>query len=220
MKKILFLFSVLALTASAVYAAGQLELESLRAPDLGKSDQVSIPLPGTPMRAEPVSPGLLVKFNDTEKQLSALRSDLYRAGNDLNDLERRARQMIQFNTNDYFFRTDLSRMSSDMSRRFDTSRRLMADVRNLLNLAQKAPELNKSARNMEASARDILRLTWPALQDAAERLEGTIRSGDPAVVGYNSQWNAADISRYARQLSDSARTLYADTKDLISATQP
>ncbi|MDD5210489.1 MAG: hypothetical protein PHV36_13950 [Elusimicrobiales bacterium] len=219
MNKILLAFAVMIFTASAGIAAGPVELESLRASDLNLAEQL-IPLPAAPLRADTVSPDLLAKFNDAEKQLSALRNDLNWAGNDLNDLERRARQMIQFNTNDYFFRTDLSRMSSDMSRRFDTSRRLMADVKNLLNLAQKAQELNKSARNMEASARDILRLTWPALQDAAGRLEGTIRSGDPAVVGYNSQWNAADISRYTRQLSDSARYLATDTKNLVNATQP
>lgn len=220
MKKILFLFTVLAFTGPVVRAAGHVNLERVSASYFSRSEQLSIPLPNAPLRAEPVSPDLLEKFNGAEKQLSAFRNDLNRVGNDLNDLERRARQMIQFNSQDYLFRTDLSRMSSDMSRRFDTSRRLLADVKNLLSLAQKAPELNKSARNMEASARDILRLTWPAMQDAAGRLEGTIRSGDPAVVGYNSQWNAADISRYTRQLSDSARTLFSDTKNLVTATQP
>jgi len=219
MNRILLVFAAIILTAPAVYAAGPLKLESLRAFDLGRTDQ-TMPMPGAPLRAEPVPADLLAKFNDTEKQLAAFRDDLNRAGYDLNDLERRARQMIQYNSQDYFFRTDLSRTSSDMSRRFDTSRKLLADVKNLLALAQKAPELNKSARNMEASARDILRLTWPALQDAAGRLEGTVRSGDPAVIGYNSQWNAADISRYTRQLSDSARTLANDTKNLVSATQP
>ncbi len=220
MNKILFLLTAFAFTAAAAHAAGPVKLEGLKASDLRGSEQLSAPLPGAPMKADPVSPDLLAKFKDKEKRLAAFRNDLSRAGNDLNDLERRARQMIQYNSQDYFFRTDLSRMSSDMSRRFDTSRRLMTDVKNLLSLAQKTRELNTSARNMETSARDILRLTWPAMQDAAGRLEGAIRSGDPAVVGYNSQWNAADISRYTRQLSDSARYLTTDTKNLVTATQP
>jgi hypothetical protein len=58
------------------------------------------------------------------------------------------------------------------------------------------------------------------MEDAAGRLEGTIRSGNPQIIGYDSQWTAGDISRYTRQLSDSARTLTNDTKNLVTATQP
>ena len=219
MNKTLFLFAAFAFASPAVHAAGEVKLESLGVSDIGTAEQL-VPPPGAPLRAEPVPPALLTKFKEAGRQLSAYRDELNRSGFDLNDLERRARQMVQYNSQDYSFRTDLSRMSSDMSRRFDTSRRLMAEVKDLLDLAQKDQELNKSARDMEASARDILRLAWPALQDAAGRLEGTIRSGDPAVVGYNSQWNAADISRYTRQITDSARYLAADTKNLAVATQP
>ena len=217
-------FAILAFSVSAVYAADEVKLESVRASDLIQAGQISgveqPPLPVTPLMAEPVSPDLLAKFSDVEKQLQRLSNDLAWVSNDLNDLERRARQIIQYNTSDAFFQNDLRRMSSDMSRRFDTARRLSSDVKNLLGLAQSSQELNASARKMEASARDILRLTWPAMEDAAGRLEGTIRSGNPQVIGYDSQWTAGDISRYTRQISDQARYLAADTKNLSAATQP
>jgi hypothetical protein len=222
-KKIL-VFTVFVFAASAVYAADMVRLESVRASDFGPAGRVScvenIPVPAAPRMAETVSPDLLAKFNDTDKQLSRFRDELTWVGGDLDGLEGRARQIIQYNLYDPSFQSDLSRMSSDMSRRFETIRQLSADVKTLLNLAQSSPELNTSARNMEASAREILRLAWPALQDSAGRLEGTISSGKPQIIGYDSQWTAGDISRYTRQISDQARTITTDTKKLVTATQP
>jgi len=93
-------------------------------------------------------------------------------------------------------------------------------VRNLLNRAQKSPELNRLSRDMDWAARDILGETWPTLENSAQRLEWTVRSGKPEIVGYDAQWTAMDISRYCRQLSDQARNVSYDTRELVSRTQP
>ena len=222
MKKTLYVLPVFMFAVSAVYAAAPAALESVRASDIKQVRSAAgaeIPMPAAPVVSEQVPQDLLAKFNNAAHQLSALRNELTWVSNDLYNLEVKARQMIQLNSSDAFFQMDLRRMSSDMSRRVNDLRRISVDVRNLLDLAQKSPELNTIARNMELSARDILNQSWPRMEDAAQRLEWTIRSGKPEIIGYDAQWTAMDISRFTRDFSYQARNVYSDAQSLTTKTQ-
>lgn len=220
MRKILFALAMLS-AAPAAYSS-DFSLEKMNAADVGvKAEAASVPAPAAAVKAdEQVPQDLVYKFRQVSRELDAIRNDLTWVRNDVDDLERRARQMIQLNSSDSFFQFDLRRMSSDMSRRFSDLQRVAMDVRGLLSLAQKSPDLNKIARDMDWAAGDILSDTWPALENSAQRLEWTVRSGKPEIVGYDAQWTATDISRYCRQLSDQARNTSYDTRTLAAKTQP
>ncbi|MBI4803571.1 MAG: hypothetical protein HY796_13715 [Elusimicrobia bacterium] len=221
MKKAVYLLSLFAFSVPAV-AGGFAKLENLRAADfkIGPAVAVAVPVPATPAREDQVPQDLVFKFKNAANELQRLRNDLTWVRSDLDNLERTARRIIQTNSQDAFFQFDLRRMSSDMSRRFNDMQRVSYEVRNLLNIAQKAKQLNELARNMEWDAGDILREAWPGIQDAAQRLEWTIRSGKPEVIGYDAQWTAMDISRNSRQFTDQARYTYYDAQTLVTRTQP
>ena len=217
MRRTIFALVLMGL-AFPVYSS-DFSLEKMNAGDIAVK-AADVPAPAQ-CKADPQPPqDLVYKFQQVYNQLSAIRGGLTWVRSDLNRLETRAHQMIQYNTSDSFFESDLRKMSMDMSRRFEDMRRAAADAHNLLALAQKCAELNKTARDMDQAAREILNYTWPAIEDAAGNLEGTVRSGQPQVVGYNSQWVAMDISRYSRQLSDQARSAYSDTQKLVTLTRP
>ena len=220
MKKVLFAM-VLVSSVTAAYSS-DFSLQAINAADLSvKSEAAAVPAPAAPVKViEMAAQDQLPRFQQAVSELNAVRNDFTWAGSDMDNLESRARQMIQTNSTDSFFQMDLMRMKSDMSRRFDNLQRTAADVRGLLNLGQRSADLNKAARDMDWAANDILRDTWPALENSAQRLEWTIRSGKPEIVGFNAQWDAMDISRFARQMSDQARNASADARNLVSQTQP
>ena len=220
MKKIAFTLALFSLTLPAF--SSDFSLNTIKACDIGaKAAVVAIPLPSAPAKADAtVAPDLLSKFQKVNKDLNAIHDGLAWVSDDLSRLEERARQIIQMHVYDAFFESDLRKMSSDMSGRFDDMRRAAADTHALLGLAQKSAELNKAAKDMDRDANDILREAWPTLQDAAQRLESTVSSGTPQVIGYDSQWTAADISRNCRQLTDQARHALTDTQKLVTLTQP
>jgi len=224
MKKVLFMLPLFALAVSVARAEGRVTLESVSVPDFVSAARVSgvdgIPSPAASRAEEPVSQELITKFNKTDNSLAMLRNDITWVGNDLDNLDMRAQRIIRDNTSDPFFQSDLDNMSYAMSRRVQELRRLSADIKDLLNRAQKSPELNKYARNMERSAREIQGQAWPRIEDAAGRLESTISFANPQVIGYNAQWTARDISRYTREFSDQSRIAAADTKSLAAKTQP
>ncbi|MCX5784633.1 MAG: hypothetical protein NTX59_02995 [Elusimicrobia bacterium] len=221
MKKAVYLLSLFAFSAPAV-AGGFLKLENMRAADfkLGPVAAVVVPVPAAPVKEDPVPQDLVNKFNNAANELQMLENDITWVRNDIDNLERTASRIIQTNSQDSFFQFDLRRMSSDMSRRFSDMQRVSYEVKDLLNAAQKAKQLNDIARNMEQAASDILREAWPGIQDAAQRLEWTIRSGKPEIIGYDAQWTAMDISRYSRQFTDQSRYTYSDVQTLVAKTQP
>ncbi len=216
MKKVL-LALVMVFPATAAYSS-DFNLETIKAADFGvKIEAAEIPA-AAPVRD--ALQDLVYKFQQVTNQLNSVRNDLTWVRSDIDNLESRARRMIQTNSADSFFQMDLMRMKSDMSRRFDNLQRASNDVRGLLGQAQKSADLNKAARDMDWAANDILRDTWPTLENSAQRLEWTVRSGKPQLVGFNAQWDAMDISRSCRQLSDQARNVSNDTRTLVSQTQP
>ncbi len=220
MKKIIAMLALVSCTAP-VYSL-DFSLDKTTAAGLEvKAADVPVPAVAAPAPVKDTVPqDLTNKFRQVSRDLDAIRNDLTWVRNDMDDLERRARQMIQTNSSDAFFQMDLRRMSSDMSRRFDNMRRVSLDVQSLLPVAQKDTGLNQAARDMDYAARDILMDTWPTLENSAQNLESTVRSGRPELVGYDAQWTAMDISRYTRQLSDQARTTSYDTQTLVGKTQP
>lgn len=220
MKKVL-LALVMVSSVSAAHSS-DFNLESVKASDLGVTLEAAVvPVPAVPAKETAQVPQDLVnKFRQAASELNSVRNDLTWVGNDMDNLERRVRQMVQTNSSDAFFQMDLMRMKSDMSRRFDNLHRAAVDVKNLVGLAQKSAELNQIARDMDWAASDILRDTWPTLENSAQRLEWAIRSAKPEIVGFNAQWDAMDISRFCRQMSDQARNASYDTRNLVSQTQP
>lgn len=220
MKRSVCLLSLFAFSAPA-FAGGF----AVKAPELklGAISAVVVPVPPAPVKAakeETIPQDLVYKFNNTANELQRMRNDITWLRSDIDNLERTAQRINQTNSQDSFFQFDLQRMSTDMQRRFNDMQRISWDVKNLLNLAQKAKQLNDIARNMEWDASDIMREAWPGIQDAAQRLEWTVRAGKPEIIGYNAQWAAMDISRNARQFTDQARYTYYDAQTLVSKTQP
>ena len=222
MKKAVYFLSLFALAAPAVYADDFAELQSMRAADfkLPAAAAVVEPAPAPPVKEDPVPQDVVNKFNYAAADLNRMRNDITWLRNDIDNLERTAQRIIQMNAQDSFFQFDLRRMSSDMTRRFNDMQRISYDVRNLLNIAQRSKQLNDTARKMYWDSRDILNEAWPGIQDAAQRLEWTIRSGKPQMIGYDAQWTAMDISRNARQFADQARNTYSDVRNLVTRTQP
>lgn len=218
MKQAVILLALFSVIPSAYCA--DFQLERLGASDVAVAAAAPAVLAVEAREDTQAPQDLVYKFQQASRDLNAVRNDLTWVRNDIDDLERRASRMIQMNSSDAFFQFDLRRMSSDMGRRFGDLQRAAMDVRNLVSQAQKSAELNRLSLDMDWAARDILRDTWPTLENSAQRLEWTVRSGRPEIVGYDAQWTAMDISRYCRQLSDQARNVSYDTRELVSKTQP
>lgn len=220
MKKMILALAVFS-SVPAAYSS-DFSLEKLNASDIGvKAEAAAVPAPSAAPKADAQAPQDLVnKFQQVSNELGAIRGGLTWVRSDIDDLESRARRMIQMNFHDAFFQFDLTRMNTEMSRRFNDLQRASMDVRGLLGVAQPSADLNRIAIDMDLAARDILSYTWPALEDSARRLEWTVRSGRPEIVGYDAQWTAMDILRYCRQLSDQARNTSYDTQTLVSRTRP
>jgi hypothetical protein len=222
MKKALYLIPLFMFAVTSTYAVDFSEIQTLKAADLQAAPEIVpvAPVPAVQVQEEQVSPDLVNRFNSAASQLRTIESNLTWVRMDIDNLERTARRMIQTNSSDAFFSMDLRRMSSDMSRRVSDLQRVSMDIKNLLGQAQKSKELNDIARNMEWAARDIQNEAWPTLENAAQNLEWTIRSGKPQVIGYDAQWTAMDISRYTRDFSYQARSLSFDVQSLVTKTQP
>lgn len=206
-------------------AAGPLSAADFSLPSLNAGSVTAaapaVPQPAAADKAEAQVPqDLVYRFQQVYNSLSAIERDLTWVRSDIDRLDSRARQIVQVSYHDAFFQSDLRRMSMDMSRRFNDMQRSAYDLRSLLSLAQKSPELNRAARDIQTMTRDILSETWPGIEDASQRLEWTVRSGKPELLGYDAQWTAMDISRYSRQFSDQARTASYDAQELVTRTQP
>jgi len=222
MKKALYVLPLFLFSVSAAYAVDFSQIEILTAANLKAEPvaDIAAPVPAVPAKEDQVPQDVVNKFNNALNQLRNIENGLTWVRMDIDNLERTARQMIQNNSSDAFFSMDLRRMSSDMQRRVSDLQRAAMDVKNLAGVAQKSKQLNDIARNMEWTANDIQREAWPTLEDAAQRLEWTIRSGKPEIIGYDAQWTAMDISRYTRDFSYQARNVSFDTRNLVNVTQP
>ena len=217
MKKVL-LALVMVSSVSSAYSS-DFTLETIKAADLGvKTEAVEVHAPAAPVRD--AAQDLVYKFQQVTNELNSVRNNLTWVRSDIDNLESRVRRAIQMNAADPFMQSELSRMSMDLSRHYSDLQRAANDVRGLLNQGQKSADLNRAARDMDWAASDILNSTWPTLENSAQRLEWTVRSGKPEIVGFNAQWAAMDISRNCRQLSDQARNASYDTRTLVSQTQP
>ncbi|MCX5786272.1 MAG: hypothetical protein NTX59_11345 [Elusimicrobia bacterium] len=220
MRKTVCLLAMFAVSVTAVRAGGFLDLNAIRASDVKAAADIAVPVPSAPAKEDPAPPDLVNKFNNAANELRIMRNDLTWVKNDLDNLNNTAQRMIQTNSQDAFFPSDLRKMSTDMSRRVNDIRRIASDVKELLGLAQKSKQLNDIARKMDQDARMILYDAWPGMEDASQNLEGTIRSGRPELFGYDAEWTASDISRNCRDFSYQARHTYSDTESLVKNTQP
>ncbi|MCM2268296.1 MAG: hypothetical protein NDI60_11050 [Elusimicrobiales bacterium] len=217
----LALFLVPLFLFSSAYAGDFPAIQTLNAAAEKAPEAVfSAPVPAVAATEEQVPQDLLNRFNSAANRLRTVEDGLTWVRTDIDTLERTARRLNQTNSTDAFFQMDLRRMASDMARRVDDIRGIAMEVKNLLTLAQKSKELNYAARNIELSARNILNQSWPMLENSAQNLEWTIRSGKPEILGYDAQWTAMDISRHSRDFTYQARDLAYDAQSLVFKTQP
>lgn len=195
--------------------------------DLQRLDAAAVaaPVPGA-LAAEPqpapaeVPQDLVYRFDRLKNDLWRLESDTTWLRSDLDRLESTARRISMGNSPDHFFQNDLQRKAWEMQR-FDTeAQRLRREVNALLQLAVKSDVLNRKARDIDMDASTLLNRFQFEIENAATRLEWTVRGAKPELVGYNAQWNAMDISRNARQLAWNIRDLRYDAQDLVRRTQP
>jgi len=166
-----------------------------------------------------VSQDVKYKFNQVKDELWRFRSDTIWLRNDIQRLERDARN-IASGQNNPWFSYDLRNMAYKMSQYYNDIRRIDDEVRELINIAEKDKELNNIARDIEWYASDIENNFGFYVKNAARDLEYTVRGIDPKLIGYDAQWNAYDISRYARDISNIARNLHWDSWDLVNKTNP
>jgi hypothetical protein len=166
-----------------------------------------------------VSQDVKYKFNQVKDELWRFRTDTIWLRNDIQRLERDARNIASGQNNPWFSH-DLRNMAYKMSRYYNDIRRIDDEVRDLINIAEKDKELNSIARDIEWYASDIENNFGFYVENAARDLEYTVRGIDPKLIGYDAQWNAYDISRYARDISNIARNLHWDSWDLVNKTNP
>lgn len=168
----------------------------------------------------PVPQDLVFRFDSLKNDLWRFQSDTVWLRSDLDRLESTARRISMGNSPDHFFQNDLQRKAWEMQRYDGEAQRLRREVSSLLQLAVKSEVLNRKARDIEMDASTLLNRFQFEIENAATRLEWAVRGAKPELVGYNAQWNAMDISRYARQLAWNVRDLRYDAQDLVRRTQP
>jgi hypothetical protein len=166
-----------------------------------------------------VSQDVKYKFNQVKDELWRFRSYTIWLRNDIQRLERDAKNIVSGQNNPWFSH-DLRNMAYKMSQYYNDIRRIEGEVRELINIAEKDKELNNIARDIEWYASDIENNFGFDLENAARDLEYTVRGIDPKLIGYDAQWNAYDISHYARDISNIARNLHWDSWDLVNKTNP
>lgn len=223
MKKITFVL-VLVSIASSAFAADFSKLLKLKAADFSaKAEAAAAPLPSAPAPAvEPVQvpQDLVNKFNQVRNDIRRLESATTWVRSDIDRLESTARRIAQSNSSDPFFQNDLQRMSWDMSRYSGDAQRLDINLKNLLNQALKDQGLNRIARDIDMDARSLMNRVQFDIENSTQRLEWTVRSVKPELIGYNAQWTAMDISRNGRDLSWRVRDISHDAQNLVAATRP
>ncbi|MCX5795261.1 MAG: hypothetical protein NTY77_07205 [Elusimicrobia bacterium] len=210
MRTPLILGALLALAPSSSRAADGSSLEDL------KASAFSLPV----QELAGLLPDQAAKFKAAADRLSRLENGIVWVKDDMAQLEERARRIIQMHAADSLFQFDLRRLKDDSDRRLADIRRSAADIKDLLASAGPSQELNAVVRDMERDARSILSTAWPGMEDAAGRLQGTIQTGTPEVIGYDSQWTASDVSRDCRDFSFQARRVLSDAQALVKQTQP
>ncbi len=217
MKKIVSLVALLVSCASFVLAKSQ-NMEELKSGSLSINlrSEVDIPVPSAPTREE-VSQDIVYKFQNLKNELRMLENDTTWLRNDIDRLEQDARRMAQ-GYSSAFFASDLRNMHYNMSRYYNDISRLSLDLRNLINLAQKDEKLNGLARDMDFSVMNLDNRFNFEVRNSAQNLEITVRRIDPKIIGYDVQWNASDMSRYARDIAFKTKDMRWDISRLLDLT--
>ncbi|PIS46945.1 MAG: hypothetical protein COT17_06005 [Elusimicrobia bacterium CG08_land_8_20_14_0_20_51_18] len=224
MKKSIVTLTVV-LFSGMIAGASEFSIESLKSGafniDVSKVEAPEVPVPAKPAKQEPAPVGqdLIYKFQNVKNELWRFENDTTWLRNDLNSLERDARNLSQGHSN-AFFGSDLRRMSMKISGYQNDAQRIAYDVQNLLTPARKDKELNRIARDMEWDARDLLNRFQFDIENAAQNLESTVTRIDPKIIGYDAQWQARDISRNARNVAWKLWDLSWDVQSLMNKTQP
>ncbi len=177
-----------------------------------------IPVPAAPVKDE-VQQDLVYKFQRLKDDMWRLESDTTWLRNDIERLEQDARRIAQ-GSSASFFSSDLRNMSINMSRHYNEIQRLSQDLKSLLPLAKKDEKLNKIASDIEWDVRDLDNRFNFDVKNSAQNLEWTVRRIDPKIIGYNAQWDASDISRYARDIAWKTNDMRWDAQKLTDSTRP
>lgn len=218
MKKISLLTALILATVS-LYAEKK-SIESIKNTDIKFEVKSDIALPAVSVKKDAkVGQDVSYKFNQVKDALWRIKSDTTWLRSDIQRLESDAKRIAQGQQN-YWFQNDLRNMAYKMSQWYNDIQRISYDVKDLLKIAEKDKDLNAIARDIQWYANDIENTFRFDVENAAQNLEYTVRAIDPKIIGYDAQWNASDISRYARDISYKTQDLYWDTRDLLNKTQP
>lgn len=219
MKKLVSLAVLSVFCASFVSAKSQ-SMEELKgnAFSINLKTEVAVPVPAAPVKDE-VGQDLVYRFQRLKDDLWRLESDTTWLRNDIDRLEQDARRLAQ-GSSAAFFSSDLRNMSYNMSRYYNDIQRLSQELKNLLTLAKKDEKLNNIARDMDWSVINLDNRFNFDIKNSAQNLEMTVRRLDPKVVGYDAQWTASDISRYARDIAWKTNDMRWDSRNLDNATRP
>ncbi len=163
---------------------------------------------------------IVYRFNQVKGKVWKLKNDTTWLRTDIQRLEYDAKRIASSGQQNYWFQHDLRNMAYKMSQWYNDIQSIEYDIKDLLNIAYKDKELNKIANDIDWYIRDIENTFAFDVENAARNLEYTVRSIDPKLVGYDAQWNAMDISRYARDIAYKARYLYWDSRELVNRTTP
>ncbi|MEW5951966.1 MAG: hypothetical protein GX447_08985 [Elusimicrobia bacterium] len=219
MKKIVSL-AVLAVFSSSFVSAKSPSMEDLKAGTFSVNikQEVALPVPSAPVKDE-VGQDLVYKFQRLKDDLWRLNSDTTWLRNDIDRLEQDARRIAQ-GSSAAFFSSDLRNMSFNMSRYYNDIQRLSQDLKALLPLAKKDEKLNKIASDIEWDIRDLDNRFNFDVKNSSQNLEWTVRRIDPKIIGYDAQWTAGDISRYARDIAWKTNDMRWDAQKLNDITRP
>lgn len=210
---------IILMMVAFVFNVQSKSIESVRNNDINFSVKTDVKLPDVKVKKENKNQDVAYKFNQVKNELWKLKNDTTWLRSDIQRLESDARRIAQGQQN-YWFANDLRNMAYKMSQWYNDIQRISYDVKDLLKIAEKNQELNNISKDIQWYASDIENTFRFDVENAAQNLEYTVRAIDPKIIGYDAQWNASDISRYARDISYKAQDLYWDTRDLLNKTQP
>lgn len=181
---------------------------------------IPVPVKGAAVREGETAQDLEFRFRQAADQLRRLDSETTWLKFDVERIERDVQMAGLNNSPNLFVENDMRRMQMDLSRRNNDLQRLGYELRDLVNLAVKDAKLNQLASNMSWDHRDLLNRFQFDVENAAQRLEWTVRGVKPQLIGYSAQWLAADISRESRDITWKLRDMEWPVRDLVAKTQP
>jgi hypothetical protein len=220
MKKIYGFFAVVLFCSSFLNASGK-SIESIKSEKF-EFKKVDISLPVEVIAEKDnnaMEEDYSYRFERLSNDLWQFQNNIVWLRNDIDKLAMDARN-ISYGQNIPFFQNDLRNMSYKMSQLYNDIQRISMDLKNLLTVAKKDSKLNQIASDIEMRSIDIDNKFQFDIVNSARDLELAVRSVDPKIIGYDSQWLASDIYSYSNDIQWKTRDIRWDSQKLYETTKP